>query len=207
MHPLRGVPYAVAGGLLFVLSSPVAAQNCKPDFSGKDKMTKVEVAEWSQNLYQTGFLASALLTSSEINITAAIQRKGDSNLMIIVLSKQEENVARAVVESPYRAEKGNEFLFGFKEGGTPLTFVAVDVSNNISADMFGKLNTRVILTAKIKDEDLRALKDSLAGKQIDVVRVAVANPIEKSVSDKNGKRLGEKLGCFLSFAEQKGFVK
>ena len=207
MHRVRDAVLVTVIALAVVLSDPLAAQNCKPDASTKDKITKVQIDEWAQSLYQTGILASALTSSSEVNITGSISRVGDVTFMNIILAKQESNVARAVLESQYHAEKGNQFLFGFKEGGTPLTFTADQVSNNTSADIFGKLNTRVILSAIIKDENLRAFRDSIAGRHIDAVRVSVATAIEKSVGDKTGKQFGEKLACFFTFAEQKGFLK
>jgi kynureninase len=195
--------------LLMVMPTFVEAQNCKPTVSGKDKITKVQTDEWGQILYETGFLASAVMTTSEVNIGGTIARIGDVNTINVVLTKSESNTARAVLESPYKAEKGNEFIFGFKEGGEPLRFTADSVSNNTAADMFGKLNTRVVLTAHLKDDEVLALKSSLANKQIDVVRISLANnfTIDKSIKDKNGKQFAEKIRCFATFLQQKGLIK
>lgn len=198
-----------ASSLVLFAQTTAAAQNCKPNFSGKDKITKASFDEWTQSLYQTGFLAAATVTTSEVNITGSISRVGDDNNVSVVLTKSESNANRAALESAFRAEKGNEFLFGFKEGGEPWRFVADSVSNNTAADMFGKLNTKVVLTAKLKDEELKVLKASLANRQIDAVRIALANSltIEKSVKDGDGKRFVQKIGCFFAFAEQKGFMR
>jgi len=208
MASLRDVMVGATFVLAGIMPVPADAQNCKPSASVKDKITKVQITEWAQGLYQTGLMAKALVTTSEINISGSIARIGDANTVNIILSKSETNTARAVLESPYKAEKGNEFFFGFKEGGDPLRFTADEVSNNVAADILGKLNTRVVLTAHISNEGLRALKDSLANKNIDAVRVSLANnlTIEKSVNDRNGKQFVEKIGCFLAFAE-KGSMK
>lgn len=186
-----------------------AAQNCKPDISTKDKITKQEINEWTQGLYQTSFLAAALVSTSEINITGSIARVGSENLLGVVLSKQESKPVKAVIESPYRAEKGGEFLFGFKEGGDPLKVIAERVGNNVSVDMFGKLNTKVVMQAVIKDEDLPGLRSQIANRQIDAVRVSLAGGlvIEKGVKDKSGQKFVESINCFISFAEKKALIK
>jgi len=193
-------------GVVAATALPFSLQggNCKPNFSGKDRITKAVTSEWAQSLYHTGLLAAALVTTSQINVTASVARIGDANTVNIILEKQESNPGRAVVESPYKAEKGNEFLFGFKEGGDPLRFIADVVTNNTSADMFGNVNTRVVLTAHVKADDLAAIKNSLSTKHIDSVRVSLSNNvvIEQSVSDKDGLQFGEKINCWLGSGQE-----
>src|SRR5665213_40797 len=110
----------LAASLLLALfaSAPAVtlAQNCKPDASSKDKITKEVVNEWVQNLYQTGMMAQMTVTTSEVDIFATIARVGSANTINIILTKQESNANRALVESALRAEKGSKFLLGFKDG-------------------------------------------------------------------------------------------
>jgi len=206
---LKSLPAASLLLALFASVPTVAlAQNCKPDASSKDRITKEVVNEWVQNLYQTGMMAQMTVTSSEVNVFATIARSGTVNSVNIVLTKQESNANRALVESAFKAEKGNKFLFGFKDGA-PVTFTADEVRNNTSADMFGKLNTKVVLIAHVKDADLSAMKASLTSQPIDAVRVMLANDltIEQSVKNNNGKKFQEKLGCFFKFGHENGFLQ
>jgi hypothetical protein len=191
--------------LVLATSVPAEARNCKPNFKGKDRITKVEFAEWTQMLYKTGFLSSVVASTSEINITGTVVRMGDANRINIILEKEESNPGRAVVESPYKAEKGNEFLFGFKEGGEPLQFLADSVGNDTRADMFGNIKTKVILTANISPEARATLKDALATKHIDSVRVSLSNNliVEQSVNEDNSEAFTAKIQCWLAFPEAK----
>lgn len=184
------------------------AQNCKPDSSTKDRITKEAFTEWVQNLYQTGMMAQMTVTTSEVNIFATIARIGSVNTVNVVLMKQESNANRALLESSFKAEKGSKFLFGFKDGA-PLTFTADAVTNNTAADMFGKLNTKVVLTAHVSDADLSTMKDALTAQPVDAVRIMLANDltIEQSVKSGNGKKFQEKLGCFFKFGQDNGFLK
>jgi hypothetical protein len=181
------------------------SQSCKPDASSRDKITKEVVNEWVQNLYQTGMMAQMTVTTSEVDIFATIARIGSSNTINIVLTKQESNANRALVESAFRAEKGNKFLLGFKDGA-PLIFTADNVGNGTSADMFGKLNTKVVLVAHVSDADLSAMRTALTAQPVDAVRIMLSNDltIEKSVKDNDGKKLQEKFGCFFKYLESQG---
>jgi hypothetical protein len=221
MHNLNDVAFRALGlnhvngfvaclALVLFLTAPAEAlaENCKPDASVKDKITKQQVDEWAAGLYQTSLLAAAMTTTSEVNISGSIGRFGAENHLNVIITKQESNVGRAVLESPYKGMKGNEFLLGFKNGD-PMKFTVDEVSNKTAADMFGKLVTRVVLTTHIKDEDLQVLKDSLTSKTVDAVRVVLANDltIEQSIKERNGKQFQEKLGCFFKFAQEKGYMK
>ena len=195
--------------LVVLLIAPVAAlaQRCKPDVSTRDKITKQQIDEWAQGLYQSSVLAAALTTTSEVNISGTIGRFGNENHLNVIITKQESNLGRALFESAYKAVKGNEFLLGFK-GGDPVKFTADEVRNKTAADMFGKLITTVILTSHIKDKDLLGLKESLTSNPVDAVRMVLANDltIEQSVKEKNGRQFQEKLSCFFEFAREKGYI-
>jgi hypothetical protein len=186
-----------------------SGQSCKPDLATKDKITKQEVTEWTQSLYQTSFMAAALASTSEINITGSIARVGDENLLGVVLTKQESKPAKAIIESPYKAVKGSQILFGFQEGGDPISVLAERVGNNVSVDMFGKLNTKIVLQTVLKDEDLRPFRDQVGTRHIDSVRISLDGGlvIEKGVKDKNGRKFTEAISCFIAFAEKRGYIK
>ena len=117
---------AAALSTLLLIPSSVSAQKCKPTVSGKEKLTKLQMDMWSQDVATTGFLSQVVLEKANVNLNLAVGRIGEFNVVRLTLTKEEESekIARAVLESQYRAEKGNEFMLGFKEGGTPLRFVA-----------------------------------------------------------------------------------
>lgn len=193
---------------MFCFSSSVAwAQNCKPDYSGQDTISKQQVEQWNQSVFSTGF-ASSLMSTSQVSIFVMFGRSGTSNYVAVQIQKQEESKQNATFESALRAAKGNQFYFGIKNG-EPATFTATEVSNSSKAGglITGKIITTVILSATVSDKELAALRNALTQKQIDVVRVVLAGDlrIETAVNDKNGKKLMGKFSCFYESLEQKGF--
>jgi hypothetical protein len=201
-------------GLIAVaLASPAsgAAQNCKPDVSGKDRITKAESNFWTQNVATTGFMSQVVLEKANVTLNLAIGRVGDSTLLSLTLTKEEEpeKVARAVLESQYQAQRGNEIILGFKEGGTPLKFVASEATSKteVKGIIAPKLTATVQLATSIKDDELRALRDSIGTRQFDVIRVGLTSQtIDKELKG-NGKKLSAKFACFFAFAETRGFMK
>jgi len=117
-------------GLALAIPSEAAAQDCKPNFSGKDRLTKAQTDVWSQYVSSTGLMSQLVLEKANVNLNFAIARIGDVTIVQLTLTKEEEpnKVARAVLESQYQASKGNQIVLGFKEGGTPLTFVASEAT-------------------------------------------------------------------------------
>jgi hypothetical protein len=185
-------------------------RNCKPDVSSFDKITKAKFESWGQDVYTTGFLSQVVLESAEVNINTSIVRVGDLNFIRVVLTKDEEKIARAVLEDRYRAAKGNVFLLGFKQGGTPFQFVADDATSVTAGHgvVNPKSRTTVVLAAQIKNEDLKALRDSLGTRQFDGIRVMLPSmTIEKSINDGNGRKLTEKFQCFFAHVEQQGVLR
>lgn len=141
-HSLVGVC-----GILFLIPTTVIAQKCKPTLSGKEKLTKLQMDLWAQDVATTGFLSQVVLEKANVNLNVAIGRVGDANVVRLTLTKEEEpeKVARAVLESQYRAEKGNEFMFGFAQGGTPLRFVASDATSTTEIKGFGPKLSQALL--------------------------------------------------------------
>ena len=99
------------------------ADSCDPDMSKVDKFTKQRTNRWFQRLYKTGFLTTALVTSSGVDISASIGQYGTMFAINVELQKEQKSGARAEFESAYHAEKGNQFILGLK-GGEPLTFTS-----------------------------------------------------------------------------------
>ena len=195
--------------ITFFSSSNVAGQKCKPDYSKLDKIEKKQIDVWSSELYETPLMKAALLTTSSVSITFSIGRMDTSNGIQITLQKQEESVARAVLESSLKGAKGNEFYFGLKDG-EPLKFIASEATNETKASgLSGKLITTVTLSCEIKSEDLQSIKDALTGKLIDAVRVKLENGliINQNVKEKNGDRAKNKSVCFFNFLQEKGYMK
>ena len=201
------------GALSLALAAPClgAAQNCKPNVSGKDRVTKAQSDVWAQDVSSTGFMSQVVLEKANVNLNVAIARIGEFTIVQLTLTKEEDQnkVARAVLESQYRAEEGNQIVLGFKEGGTPLTFVASRATSETAVKglLTPKLVTTVVLVAQIKDDELSALRDAIGARQFDVIRVSLSSQTIDKEMKGNGKKLSEKFACFFAFAEQRGFMK
>jgi hypothetical protein len=188
--------------------STVIAQNCKPDFSQKDKIENKQIDGWYAKLYETSF-GSSMLKTSDVDIDGFIGREGNSNFVELHLIKRERSDENAVLESQFKGAKGDEFAFGLKDGD-PLKFAVTDVNNSTTREkLTGNLITTVILTSEVKDEDIRVLKEALTTKPITAVRIKLENDltIEKSVKDKNANKMMDKANCFFSYLQDKGYMK
>ena len=194
---------AITGVSLLVCcfsSSEAWAQACKPDVSREDKISHAPTDIWMQVLFSTSF-ASNLVNTSEVGITATVGRYGSLNAVNLQIEKREESATNAQFESAYRAAVGKPFYFGFKTGD-PVAFVVTQVSNEAKVQQGfiapTKGVTTVVLSAVVQDKDLARLRDALTSRQINAVRILLAGDvrIEKSVDDKNGKKMMEKFSCF-----------
>jgi hypothetical protein len=190
-------------------SSLAWAQSCKPDVSREDRISKQRVDVWTQTLFSTSF-AGRLWNTSDVGITATVGRYGSRNAVNLQIQKREESSTNAAFESAYRAAKGKPFFFGFKNGD-PVAFVVTDVSNEarVQQGLGGpKGVTTVVLSALVRDGDLAKLREALTTREIDSVRIVLAGDIviEKSVDDKNGRRLMEKFSCFYQSLDSSGIA-
>lgn len=181
------------------------AQNCKPDYSTLDKITKEQNDTWSSLLFSPNF-GQRMMQNSNESIYASIIRSGNINKIAVVLIRtQEEKNASNVTQ--YKAVKGNVFYFGVMNGSS-LKFITDEVSN--TSDVYGSIGVNTYtLYSYIKDESLNALKDSLTAKPIDAVRILLEDgiTIDQSVKEKEGNKMKQKSNCFFSFLEEKGFMK
>jgi hypothetical protein len=190
-------------------SSQASAQNCKPDVSREDKISKERIDIWAQGLFSTSF-GSSLMSTSEVGVTATIGRYGTINAINLELQKREESATNAAFESAFRGAVGKSFYFGFKNGD-PAAFVVTEVGNEakVQQGLFAaKGVTTVILSAVLDDKELASLRVALTTRQIDAIRMVLAGDvrIEKSVNDKNGKKMMEKFSCFYQSLDQRGIV-
>ena len=194
--------------LMFCFLSPQAwAQNCKPDVSREDKISKERIDIWLQSLFSTGF-GSSLMSTSEVDITATVGRYGTINAVNIQIQKREESATNAAFESAYRGAVGKPFYFGFKNGD-PVAFVVTSIGNNakVQQGLFSaKGVTTVVLSAVVQDNELATLRNALTSRQIDAFRIVLSGDvrIEKSVNEKNGKKLMEKFSCFYQSLDKRG---
>jgi hypothetical protein len=187
-------------------SSQAWAQNCKPDVSREDKITKERIDIWTQSLFSTGF-GSSLMNTSEISMFATVGRYGTVNAVNIEIQKREESATNAAFESAFRGAVGKPFYFGFKNDD-PVAFVVTEVGNQakVQQGLFSaKGVTTVILSAVVTDNELAALRNALTSRQIDAFRIALSGDvlIEKSVNDKNSKKLMEKFSCFYQYLDKR----
>lgn len=209
MKVSRVLVFGVSVGLS---ASAFAADDCKPSVSGKDKLTKKDTVAWSQEVSGTGFASRVVMENANVTVSVLIGREGDKNIVQATMSKAEEpdKAARVLIESGFKAEKGDKFHLGFKEGGDPLSFTADEAVSRTarSGGIYKKLTTMVILAAEVKDEDLPKLKEAIGSRQPDAIRLELSSgPIDKDISNGNGKKLVEKFDCFFAFAAKEGFLK
>lgn len=189
-----------------VTPSSVFGDSCKPDVSGRDSITKKQVDMWRQVLSSSGFLSAALM-DNDVTFTAFVQRGGDKNYIMIVFQKVEDNLARAAFESHYHATKGDQIIFGFKNG-EPVTLVASGASNRAQAEMLtGKLDMSAEWVVELPDNEMATLRDALTTRQVDAIRIALGSgQVDRTVPEKNGTRLMEKFGCFYQALDKRGVV-
>ena len=188
-------------------SSQAWAQDCKPNVSREDKITKERIDIWTQSLFSTSF-GSSLMNTSEISVFATVGRYGTLNAVNIEIQKREESATNAAFESAYRGAVGKQFYFGFKNGD-PVAFVVTEVGNEakVQQGLFSaKGVTTVVLSAVVQDNELATLRDALTSRQIDSFRIVLSGDvrIEKSVNDNNGKKLMEKFSCFYQLLDKRG---
>jgi hypothetical protein len=201
--PSRYILFAIAVGTWCVAVPATFADSCKPDASTQDRITKQRIDEWAQVVSSSGFLSAALM-DNDVTFTAFVKRVGDHSFILIRVEKIEESMARAAFESHYHGSKGDQLVFGFKDG-EPAVLVVTEVANQAQADMFGKLHMSVVWAANVSANELVTMRNSLTTKQIDAIRITqAAGNIEEPVSDKNGRRLMEKFGCFYQTLDKLG---
>ena len=201
----RGLFLSAACALGCAFSSPQASgDNCTPDISRLDKITKQQQDIWTQKVGGTGFGAS-LMGSKDMAVFVTVGRYGNGNAVNVEILKEEASAAGASFDSALRALKGNRFFLGFKEGGEPLTFVATDVANEtkVRNDVLdfgnGKVVTSVVLSSALSDGTLIAIRDAIMAKQIDSIRILLAGDlrVEYSLDEKTSQKLMGKFGCFF----------
>lgn len=173
-------------------ATPPLSQNCKPDPSVADKITKERPMVWSQALYSPGMNNNGDI--SQVDITGSMGTNGIINAVNVRIHRNEVPSMR----QGYEARKGDIFYLGMKDG-SPLEFKATIVDNDITMNMnSGKLVTNIELSASLSDKELATLRDALTTRQIDAVRIYLERGvvIEQSIKDKNSKGLMEKFSCF-----------
>ena len=112
---MKRIVIAIYALLVCGSSSQSWAQDCKPNVSRDDKITKQHVNVWVQEMYATSFLSSVVNTS-EVGITATVGRYGSLNAINLQIQKKEESATNAAFEAAYRGAKGNPFYLGLKNG-------------------------------------------------------------------------------------------
>src|SRR5215212_4845506 len=209
MHTVRMIVrsfrcVSVAVALTLLSASAIYAGDCDPDVRGKDRITKQEILQWQQVLTASGFLSAALF-EKDITFTAYVARVGDRNVVGVIVQKVEENLARAAFETQFRAAKGDEIFLGFRNGG-PVTFITTKAGNSAQAGTFsGKLNMSASWEAEVSDADIAAHRDALTTRLIDAIRITAASgQIDRTVPEKNGKRLMQKFGCVFRSLDSAG---
>jgi len=187
---------ALALALLLGSATTVIAGQCDPDVSGTDRITKERIEQWQQVLTSTGLLSAALM-DNDVTFSILLTHAGSKNLVSVVIQKVEENLARAAFETQFRAARGDEVLFGFKNG-SPVSFTVTKGSNSAKAGSFsGKLNMSAVWEAEVSDSELANFRDALTTRLIDAIRITAASgQIDRAIPEKNAQRLMQKFSCF-----------
>jgi hypothetical protein len=194
----------LALALLLGSATTVIAGQCDPDFSGTDRITKERVEQWQQVLTSTGLLSAALM-DNDVTFSILLTRAGSKNLVSVAIQKVEENLARASFETQFRAARGDEVLFGFKNG-SPVNLTITKGSNSAKAGSFsGKLNMSAVWEAEVSDTELANIRDALTTRLIDAIRITAASgQIDRAIPEKNAQRLMQKFGCFCRAVDSGG---
>lgn len=186
-----------------VLSTTYLFAQCKPDIEKADKITKEKMKAWEYELYVTP-LTGSIGGADEFGIKVIIGQTGDKYELDIQITKYEMNEKKANFESKVKGSKGSTVLFGFKEGGTPLTFTATEVQNASKAmktltgsEMYV---SKVTMACYFTKEEIMAFKEALTSKTIDAFRATLDEGmiLERSVKDKRGDKMKDKFICFFS---------
>jgi hypothetical protein len=184
-------------------ASSVSGAACRPDFSEQDKISKAANVKWFHNVTEVGFWKSMVVT--DIDVLVIVGRYGDTNILNIQIVNKQNDRDRAAFDSRYRASQNDRFVFGFKEGGEPLTFTATEVNNQAQIENAQGLVMTVVLSAQLTDSDLARMRTALTTKQIDGVRIGLASGvIERSISDDHGEAMKQKFSCFYQYLDTHG---
>src|SRR5260221_11127303 len=124
---MRRIPGVTCLFLSLALAMPAKAENCKPDISKEDRISKQKIDIWTQELFATSFMGS-LMSTSEVGIVVTVGRYGSLNAINLQIRKSEESFSNAAFESAYRGAEGKPFYFGFK-WGEPVALVITECSN------------------------------------------------------------------------------
>lgn len=172
------------------------AQSCKPDITYQDKIAKTQTNVWTHNINELGFWKSM---ADDLKIYAGIGGNGEDNGISIQIDNSMVQLAGPLENTIYRIRVGDTFAFGFKNG-KPLSFVATTARNQSTS---GGISVK--LSAYIPNSELARMRSTLTTKQIDAVRISLSGgPIERSVSDENGKKMMERFSCFYQFMDKRG---
>ncbi|MBL0314041.1 MAG: hypothetical protein IPP78_15375 [Holophagaceae bacterium] len=172
------------------------AQSCNPDISYQDKIAKTQTNVWTHNINEMGFWKSM---ADDLKIYAGIGGNGEDNGISIQVDNSMVQLAGPLENTIYRIRVGDTFAFGFKNG-KPLSFVATSARNQSTS---GGISVK--LSAYIPNSELANLRSTLTTKPIDAVRISLSGgPIERSVSDENGKKMMERFSCFYQYMDKRG---
>lgn len=196
---MKAMIAAASLAVALVAPTPATAQNCRPDLSKLDSISREKIEVWAQDLYTTSF-GAAVVGTSETSVVGTVGRYGTVNVVTIQLQHKEESAEKAAFDARMRGAKGLPILFGFASG-EPVKLVVTEVTNaaRVQQGLFAaKGVTTVILSAAVEDHELLRLKDALTTRPITAVRIMLGGDqmIEKRVNDKNGSRMMAKFGCF-----------
>lgn len=184
---------------LFLSTTYLFAQ-CKPDIDKVDKMTKEKMQAWEYELYVTPLMGS-MVGADEFGVNVIIGQTGDKYELDFQITKYESNPKKAFFESKVKGSKGSTIMFGFKEGGKPITFTATEAQNASKAMKSTEMYiSKVTLACYLTKEELAEFKEALTTKTIDVFRATIDDGmiLEKSVKDKRGEKMKDKFICFFN---------
>lgn len=185
-------------------SSQALAQNCKPDASETDAITKEKFEVWAQVLSSRG----GLMSTSNTTIMGQSWRRAGVNYLQLKVQRTEQSPDNAAVTSALQGAVGKPFFFGFKTG-EPLKFEVAEVENagGVRQGLFAATGVRVsTFRTALSNSALGALRESLSSRQIDAVRIELAGDvrIEARVDENNGKKMMQKFSCFYQSLEKQG---
>ena len=186
--------------LMFNVGKPSLAQNCKPDYYAADDIAKELIESWDQ-LISEPEMGNPSASPTDYYFTISVGHKGALYAITVKITKADENFAQSLLETKYRANKGDVFSYEFANGDS-LSFTANEASTFIKAEpakgeLTGKMIATIVLQKTMSLEEILVFKDKFTTQKLQAASVKLSNvQFDAAVSEAKTVNLLTKLNCF-----------
>lgn len=173
--------------------------DCAPNQTSKDKITKESFEIWSEKLASSSSFKSATNGKSDFLYYIYFYKSSNGNKGIGINISQTSPYAKELFGEDVKFNKGDKLLFGW-EVGEPLELVIskTESKRNVYTGTQTVVNSYNLVTV-INDEDIQKLKDYFLNDHIIGLRIISNsdNVIETEVNDKKNTKISAKAKCFF----------